>query len=779
MAAAAPASPDSARITHAEAVYHTDRQADRPLLQRLQRDRQIQESLEAAERIRSRRKPDAPRDGKAEIEAARAKNRKEKADKEATFDDKAQKEMKASFGGGRVKTEADGTVKKVNDEPVIDEEGLTPDEVKELKDKIKAGEKQVENLNKVLTYTDIVQRAQAEAEKTGRDYLVVLLETALETPTKDGKMTEDEFYELRDQSLDLLINTPAIQQLYGKQLNEVRDQNAQRTFVDVYLMSDPAVRQKLLEKMAEMKTAAGRLTAEKKDEASIKAEEDKKEADKTLDEKAAAIAKAAMTFGVKPVEVKGIDPATGNEVDLTVENFTASIKKKLEEGATFEDVVHGLRAQAFENKGLKDEDIKLITKYRNAEKEVTDLEKRLEEIQRGDRRATQLEEVRLKKLIDDKKAARDKIKNEEIRKGADDDAKNAAEQEFTGKAQDYDTIMAATNTTKDQRGAYVSSFAGDTAKAVEAAQTKKAADETIKARKDEAEKNLKSSRARRLEQETDLIDGLDNVLSESVLDVLDARIDDMNKIQDAYIKDQAEEARKKGEEEKAKNMETLGEVIRDRWVLLNDETRSKTVRYDNIRTDILYLAYNGDPSSKDGDLALQRLMLRDLGVAPQGVDTTADADWWRNVQLTQYDEKTQQRLREVLTGMQEQYRNKLFMSFVSERTMRDKLGGFLMMGSGPLTLKDHEWKLIADKYSTMVMGAVENNKAIKGRIAALEQAGVLLDVKTKFLWGLLAALGLYTAFQTGGMPYALGAGALGAFGAANADSIGAAFNQRG
>ena len=283
----------------------------------------------------------------------------------------------------------------------------------------------------------------------------------------------------------------------------------------------------------------------------------------------------------------------------------------------------------------------------------------------------------------------------------------------------------------------------------------------------EAGKKEKASLRTRLAEEGELIDEIDTIVTSSVKDVLVDRLKDLDQVELVRLKEAEEKAKEKGEEDVAAAIHRIAQRSKDHWVSYDESTRKRSVDKDEMASDMRTLAYQGE----DG---VKRLILRDLTGTGDGViaarGTGADEIMWESVDLeTGLSDEQKAIVDKIYTDQGNFYKEKLMRDYFASRNLGNKIGDFL--GTGSMTLKDHEWRLLEQNFGAMLEARLKESPEAQKILKQLQERGVAPDSKKK--WYLFMILGVLGAAGLA----VLGAPVL-AGGAAGVSGVGGLINKK-
>lgn len=273
---------------------------------------------------------------------------------------------------------------------------------------------------------------------------------------------------------------------------------------------------------------------------------------------------------------------------------------------------------------------------------------------------------------------------------------------------------------------------------------------TISLRQNDNAKKEADSRRNRLAKETEIINELRGVFSESILDTLEKRYDEVAKLEQQRL----EKAEKDGISADDKAIE---QAMRDNWIQYDIATRSKTVHVDQIQEDIRTLAYKGEDGLRRlilSDMNLQIPMLDNAGnVIPNRFEDLSDRNTLENIDLDRLSDEQKKRLDEAYNKHADNYRQKLMKDFFASKGLKDRLKGWVP-GTDKLGLNKDEWRMLEENFKGKLAEGLGQSTVADGVVKNLEAAGIKPDSKMKWLiYMLVAILGV-------GAVATLGAGAV-------------------
>ncbi len=291
-------------------------------------------------------------------------------------------------------------------------------------------------------------------------------------------------------------------------------------------------------------------------------------------------------------------------------------------------------------------------------------------------------------------------------------------------------------------------------------------DTAIAQKSAEAGKKEKASLHTRLAEEMELVDEIDTVLGQSIKDVINDKLKELDAAELVRLDEAAKTAKENGEEGLAAALHRVAQERQKHWISYDEGSRKKNVDKDEMTRDMRTLAYQGE----DG---VKRLILRDLVGTGHGAiaeaGTGPDQIEWRSVDLeTGLTDQQKEIVEKVYATHGQQYKEKLMLDYFGSRNLGNKIGDFF--GTGGMALKDHEWRLLEQNFSGMLEERMKTSPEAQQILKQLQEKGVTPNSKTK--WYIFALLGLL-----GGVALAVvGAPVLGG-GAALGSGIGAAVNR--
>ncbi|GEM_PF-3900261 len=248
--------------------------------------------------------------------------------------------------------------------------------------------------------------------------------------------------------------------------------------------------------------------------------------------------------------------------------------------------------------------------------------------------------------------------------------------------------------------------------------------------------NERDSRNARLQAESDLVDEVENIFSESAQEVLLKRYEQLAELDE------------KGREKDAKEGITaddkaIAESMRENWIKFDRETRTKSVSTVRIQEDMLTIAYKGE----DG---LKRLLLREMQLQIPKLDASGnpipgafedlyERETYENIDLNRLTEEQKKRLDDAYNKHADTYRNKLMKDFFASKTLKDKLKGWVP-GSDKLGLSKDEWRMLEENFRGQLASGLAKSKEAGNVLKNLEASGIKPDSKMKWLIYILIAI---------------------------------------
>lgn len=629
--------------------------------------------------------------GKAQIEAAREKLRPARTLTQADKDD-----MVYTFGAGRVSLEVDSSGNRT-DKTNLDsldavQRGLVESSFTE-------GKKAIEQISDFLEYTEILNEAVRRGDK---DVSGVL---------KDRKIERVDYNTMRKNALTVLVRNEAIQSILPE-LSGL-DEKDQFYLLEELLAKDTRLRQIILEKIQSIKREMKSFKGIDGEREVQEAESVIKDADTLINEKVDNIVARLQS----------------NNLNIQNEDgLKTIIKDQINKGASVEAIMGSLRRNFL--KDIPAEQLQLMGQLDYARASLADLQKQqLIVLTKGN--ANQGTINQWKEIIDNQTAFVTSLETQ---------ASNYSD--FNDNRKKVEDIYGATEA-KQQDGLYDNASASDLKDAVDARKARDKSKKINAEKKEEGDKLNKSTMADRLQEESDVIHRLENVLAESVLDLTEERYDEMVEAQNLALQQAETDAEKNGDTEKKNAYRRLKERMKQDEIMKTNERTRKRYRDQAAMArrvkDAKYLLYHGE-----ADEGVRKLIMRDMEIKKP--DGTVYNQWEIDqLDLETLDEKQKALVEEAYGKFGEEYKRRIFTEFFMSRGIIDKLG------IGNLSLKDHEWALMQQYYGEFIDSSINASDPAKKYLAELKEKNITLDSRRRlvlFLLGLLGLAGVTVAAST-------------------------------
>lgn len=638
----------------------------------------------------------------------------------------------AQFGGGEAKIDS-------NKEPPEIKLPATP-ELSAIHIEARA---LIEKNAQILTYLEVLRAPSGE-----RDNVIGVLKKSrieLDTVTK--------FSELRKIALDAILENKDFQKMYPEIVNTqatwgaASPEVAKRQLIEDVLAKDDRFQNRLSARMQEVYEGAQKLGAIQGNVEQQNATNEKQQAEDVLNAKVKNIVdllrKQGIKFGTddpKEKDIKDLLKATPNQVVVADEIARKALNCTLSE---FQEVKELINIKA-----LIDQEYAKVEVMRNSVKTPQSPAKFL---------ANQANQT----LPYVKEYLRLTQREQTLSAGT-----------IGGLKTSYDTnikpllgmgLGVGTNAT-----GMFEQFIGDSVAAQDKIQTKNSEIARLKTAGISAD-GVRSQNDRLLE-EARLLTKLEQSLAFSIIDTMEDRYDEMIPLEQQRLEKIEKDLQEKQQLDLAKAVRDLANKTNDKWIKIDKATRKKTANRDNIKKDMLTVAYGEDKVS-----IVKRMLVEDAGIAkfkdPNGKDVSwLKVDWKTGTytyagaanakQTAKIPEGTVKLVDELYKSEGGQYTDKLFRSFFQSRNIMDH--GFLGdLRSDSLALHDHEWVMLEDKFGAEVTAAVDANSHTKQALDNLKAAGIIKsNFRLKFLlYLLLGATSLVGGTLLGGWVATGGIGA--------------------
>lgn len=643
--------------------------------------------------------------GYSALEAARSKRR-------GSFTQSDGEAMLVRFGADRLQYDTSGAL-------ILDRRGLSAAEqaaVEANANNAKEGIDRVLNVISVVSVLSDVKAGMAEADAVRKAGL--------------GSSFSTE----KKAAIDRLASTPAIQVLVPE-IAAITDPVKRARVIEERLASDPALAAKLVDRMRTLSQRAQSL----------------KEVTTDPELQAAMVASGTAETTIK--QSAADVTARVKDAGLTIADegaMTKDIEDKLNRGMGPEQILEGVKQEQYAG----DPDLEVVRKYRKAKDTLAAAEAAM---------AGKNEKIN-KLSYDRAKAALE----------AAEAAETTAEANMNGltdraaKEQKYDKIERATSM-QQVEGGYSNVAAQALLEGVQANRQRRQAVELIKQKGATAGAKESLSRNQRLREEADIVAELDDVVSESVIDLLQDRHTEMNRLESLRLTKRAEDLAEHGEKDQAEALKTLNQAMQQRWISFDKD--GKNVDRSQIGADMQVIAYEGEAGVKK----LMRVDLLAAGVTIEGTAITA---------TTKLTPEQETRLNELCDKLYVSegaaYTKRLLGDYATSLTLKESFfGKFLtkkikFTGSlRELDLKDHEVELLNRNFGGMLDTVLASSPEAKVAVDEMTRQGIKLSPKAAMTLKILAALGLlFPGVAIAGV--ATVGGVVGGIGLAGATKIGAA-----
>lgn len=599
------------------------------------------------------------------------------------FESKKIKALELRFGGGAAKEDGREVVIDTDKNPSFEQ----IDSFTDAKDA-------AEKIGKVLLYAEVA----AEHTKTGKSPADILSDRGV----------LDRWEDVRTAGLDVLLQNDNLRQAIPE-LQDLGPESLQREFLEGALAKDPKFQAKIAEKMRDISQRASTLSEVPKDQQTEEA--------KVLQAQAETQMQSGWGKMRQALEAEGYDVSK-------LEASQAEIDRLIKEGVSYPQIANLIREAVLRGSDFsKRAEIEAyIALQKQRQQVLTSLQQAGKNPPLTDRYSKDLDGIEAKI--------------------ADIDGKYTPEEyEHYVKV----TTMFGGEDVSGKFGQYKGLLEQDIKQTVAAGGKYASAEQTIRARNQEAAKLEQKGLSERLRQESELIDELKDVLPDAIAEILLERHDEMVQLQ-------MESREKKNESGVELGLKIIEDAMNKNWIEYNDKTREKTIHRDAIGQDVRFAAYHGDEGIK-------RLMLRDMG----------NRDW-RDVDLTTLPEVQTKMLEQAYTTHGQAYKDRLLTDFFTAKDFRD--GGFKVgfknwkiEGSyGALGLKEHEWKLLEQNFGKDLDKRLEASQEGAKMLQEMKDRKVVPNFKSKWLMYLLLLLGGVGTVVAGPMAGVLAVGAAGAAG---------------
>ncbi len=248
----------------------------------------------------------------------------------------------------------------------------------------------------------------------------------------------------------------------------------------------------------------------------------------------------------------------------------------------------------------------------------------------------------------------------------------------------------------------------------------------------------------RLLQERKLLGQLESSLSESIIDVLEERYEEMNGLE---LRRQSEVVSKEKENRVANAKRGLHGQMNNRWMQVDATKRTEHGSATNVAQDMRALIY------AEGENGLKKIMLRDMFGAGTLIDVLEPHPTdpskmvkkrytWNQIDFSQHEltGDFKETFESVYSSEAEAYKKKLFGDYFMIRTLADRtfglkfFGKYIIEGSpAQLAFKEHEWKALHNNYGAVMEQALTESKSAQGFLQEMKNKGLVPTTKLKWL----------------------------------------------
>lgn len=645
--------------------------------------------------------------GYSVLEAARSKRRGSFTEADATA-------MYIRFGAGRAEFDSSGAKVEIN------KKGLSAGEFAAAEANLDNAHDRIDEVLDVIAVVSVVSDV-----KSGM--------TEADAIRKAG-IDASSYSDVRKEVIDRLAATPAIQALVPE-IAAISDPVKREKVIEERLASDPALAAKLVDRMRTL----SQRTQSLKDVAT----DPELQAALLVGSSAEATIKQSADDVTARLKDSGL--AIADEGKMVSE-----IEDKLTRGMGPEQILEGIKQEQY----ASDPDLEVVRKYRKA-KDDRDAAQAV--MDRQNEKTNRLSYERAKTALDAAELA--VTTHEGYITGLTDRA---------AKEQKYDKIERATSM-QQVEGGYSNIAAQALLEGVQANRQRRQASEVIKQKGATAGSKESLSRSQRLREEADIVAELDDVISESVIDLFQDRHTEMNRLENLRLTKRAEDLAEHGEKDQAEALKTLTKAMQERWISF--DKNGKNVDRSQIGADMRVIAYEGEAGVKK----LMRVDLLAAGVTIEGTAITTAT------KLTPEQETKLNELCDKLYASEgAAYTKRLLGDYATSLTLKESFfGKFLTKkikfnGSlRELDLQDHEVELLNRNFGGMLDTILESSPEAKAAVDEMTRQGIKLSPKVAMTLKILAALGLLFPGAAIAGAAAVG-GLVGGIGLAGATKIGAA-----
>ncbi len=560
----------------------------------------------------------------------------------------------------------------------------------EQKANIELSKKLIADNNVVIDYLEL----STESDVRARDQRLTRMKTE-----KRVELETMSYEQLRQKALDVILTNPnnrdileTIPELASISRLSTEDK---RLILEMGIAKDPALRKSLSQEMNAIKDATKNLPEITTDGEKKKLEDQKKEAtEKFKNNIASVVGRLKRVYDDKISEQKIIEVFEKSpDKDIALDTLTKEICTKIE---------------------LGEEQIKNISKYGQLQVERETLRQRLKE-------SPTWKDTNAAKKEYDSITADIESKDREIKTITETN-------DFDDNLNKYQTLAR----TLDGISTYIS-------EGIEQSLEITNLDIQIN-RVPTADTKLQQ--LDRLAEESRILGQLEGAMGRAMADTLDIRRTKMIELQE---KDLGEKA----EKDKTGAIKKVLEARNKNGIEDDERNRTRIIHADKLGDDVRYLSYH----TEDG---IKRLMLRDLDF--NGVD-------WRAVDIDSGLTAEQKNQLESAYTTADTYRDRLMTDYFTAVQMGGGLGAQrLFKGIGRelskdlkigkykdirwegnaanLTLRNHEWQLLDQKYGKQIDEALNKSKEGSDYLKKLTEKGIIPSFKLKWLLYILIALGI-------------------------------------
>lgn len=605
----------------------------------------------------------------------------------------------------------------------------------EAKANFKKGKEINEKNSSVLTYTQVLKEAAREGKTVQEIY----------TKPPYSIRTTTEWTKQRNDALDALLKDGKILKNFGNELNGLSDPQ-KRDYIDEVLAKDPALNEAIITRMEEIKKTGEQFKPTTESEEKKKLDEDKTNIKAELDKN--------FKFILNDI---GIKDATEQAAIIT------SLQPYLDAGADGGKLQKELLNIVLEKEGITStgdintyQDAKLARAQTEKqlpvlEKQIEDLKAELKTVGKDEKERKRIE----KELLDKQREYNTAGSTFDTAGGVMDYLKDKTKQDdtwFNEKSMKLSEIRDKIQGEIQPDGKRSGGIESYTENLANQQKSLNEIDKKITDLPPAADAD--KEKAARLAAESDLLLQLEDVLSDSISEVLLKRHEELKDLEEARIKKAIEEATKAGDAWSVQALEKYSEALKTRYI---DSTNKNIVTHkDTIRDDAVTLAHDGENGAKEifseitgmeDEAAEKDKIATELFSPPAASGARRVITRYSSltdVQKHQADETYKQRvekLNELFDKNKEGLEATIIKSVFAARGIKEKLN--IPLGGGDF-LNNNEWKMLQEKFSDLLTKGSPVSAEMKKVEEELQKKGVKLgpDSKLKWLmWALLGGLG--------------------------------------